>query len=127
MNFIIYNAAGEILSTGACPDEEVQAQCPPGAFIMAGDADLEADSVDVELMQVVVGGKPPPPVNMDYQAARAGAYPPVSEQLDMLWKAMDESPGKRLEPFYGLIKAIKTAYPKDNSVAPGSVIIYRTE
>lgn len=127
MKFIIYNSDGQILSTGECPPGEMQAQCPPGALIMEGEANLLADAVNVQLAQVVPGGRPPPPVDMDYRKARASLYPPMSEQMDMLWKAMDASQSHRLEPFYGLIKAVKDAYPKDNSVVPGSVIIYPAE
>jgi len=39
-------------------------------------------------------------------------YPPLAEQLDMLWHAMEQDPTKRLEPFYSSIKDIKDAYPK---------------
>lgn len=124
MKFIVYDASGEILSTGDCPEGEIDAQRPEGAFIMAGEADLLRDTVDVAERRVVAGGKPPPPVDMDYRKARATAYPPVAEQLDMLWAGMDANPSKRIEPFYSYIKAVKESYPKDDSVAPGSVIIY---
>ena len=46
------------------------------------------------------------------QAKRAAAYPPIEEQLDMLWHAMASDSKKRLEPFYSAIKAIKDRYPK---------------
>jgi hypothetical protein len=46
------------------------------------------------------------------QAKRAAAYPPIEEQLDMLWHAMASDLTKRLEPFYSTIKAIKDRYPK---------------
>jgi hypothetical protein len=47
-----------------------------------------------------------------YQRDRAVEYPPLAEQLDMLWHAMEQDPTKRLEPFYSSIKDIKDAYPK---------------
>jgi hypothetical protein len=94
---------------------------------MEGEANLLADAVDVQLAQVIPGSRPPLPVDMDYRKARASLYPPMSEQLDMLWHAMDEFHMPRVEPFYSRIKAVKDAYPKDNSVAPGSVVIYTVE
>jgi hypothetical protein len=45
----------------------------------------------------------------------------------MLWHAMDDHHLPRVEPFYSRIKAVKDAYPKDNSVVPGSVVIYTVE
>ena len=127
MKFVIYKPDGEIVGVGDCPAGELAAQCPPGCLIMEGSADISADAVDAASGLVVPGGRPAVAIDMDYRAARSAAYPPVNEQLDMIWKAMDEAPAKRLEPFYSYVKAIKDAYPKDNSVAPGSVIIYTAE
>jgi hypothetical protein len=50
--------------------------------------------------------------NKQYQRDRVKEYPPLAEQLDMLWHAMEQDPTKRLEPFYSSIKDIKDAYPK---------------
>ena len=48
----------------------------------------------------------------DYRKQRRAAYPPIQEQLDMLWKAMNENLLPRAEPFYSAIKGIKDLYPK---------------
>lgn len=48
----------------------------------------------------------------DVRATRARAYPPVEEQLDMLWKAMDSNKTPRSEPFYSTIKAVKDKHKK---------------
>lgn len=48
----------------------------------------------------------------DVRATRARAYPPVEEQLDMLWKAMDANKTPRSEPFYSTIKAVKDKHKK---------------
>lgn len=113
MNFIIYNAAGEIVSTGSCPDNEVQAQCPPDCFIIQGDADVAKDAIDPETGVVIPGGRviPPKPAPT-YDQARRVMYPRVEEQLDMLWHAMDGYHTPRIEPFYSVIKAVKDANPK---------------
>lgn len=113
MNFIIYNSAGEILSTGSCPDGEVQSQCPPDCFIVEGAADVAKDAIDPETGAVIPGGRviPPKPAPT-YDQARRAMYPRVEEQLDMLWHAMDDDPSTRVEPFYSTIKAVKDANPK---------------
>lgn len=59
----------------------------------------------------------PPIVNTiakeaEYRVQRRSAYPQIGEQLDMLWKAMDENALPRIEPFYSVIKGVKTKYPK---------------
>lgn len=48
----------------------------------------------------------------DYVQQRVNAYPEITEQLDMLWHAMDADPAKRLEPFYSSLKVIKDSSPK---------------
>jgi hypothetical protein len=48
----------------------------------------------------------------DYRKKRRSAYPSVQEQLDMLWKAMNENTLPRAEPFYSTIKGVKDLYPK---------------
>lgn len=45
-------------------------------------------------------------------ADRKAAYPAVTEQLDMLWHAMDDGTMPRIEPMYSQIKAVKAANPK---------------
>jgi hypothetical protein len=127
-HFVVHNAAGEILRAGVCQDEVLEFQATgPDEFVIEAEADVETDSVDTATGQVIAGGRPPPPVNMDYRKARVDAYPNVREQLDMLWHAMDSYHMPRVEPFYSRIKAVKEAYPKDNSVVPGSVVVYSVE
>lgn len=48
----------------------------------------------------------------DYRVQRRNRYPSTSEQLDMLWHAMDDGALPRVEPFYGRIKAVKDQHPK---------------
>lgn len=50
----------------------------------------------------------------DYQVRRAQEYPSVTEQLDMLWHAMNNGTAEKVEPFYSQIKAVKEKHPKSN-------------
>lgn len=43
---------------------------------------------------------------------RAVEYPPLEEQLDMLWHAMDRGEAPKAEPWYSAIKAVKARHPK---------------
>ena len=47
-----------------------------------------------------------------YKNQRELEYPKLSDQLDMLWHAMDADESIRIEPFYSAIKEIKDKYPK---------------
>ena len=44
--------------------------------------------------------------------ARAKEYPSVTDQMDMLWHAMDDGTLPKVEPFYSTIKAVKDSVPK---------------
>jgi hypothetical protein len=123
-HFTVYNETGEILRSGICQADMVEAQAAPGEHVIEAESDVEQDVIDPVLKKVVKGGKPPPPIDMDYRKARLEQYPPVNEQLDMLWHAMDTGVLPKIEPMYSRIKAVKAAYPKDNSVVPGSVVVY---
>ena len=71
--------------------------------------------------------QPPAPMQPDYRASRSELYPPLAEQLDMLWHAMNDGVLPIAEPFYSRIAAVKSAYPKDNSVQPGMAIVLNTD
>jgi hypothetical protein len=48
----------------------------------------------------------------DYSIQRATAYPPIGDQLDDFWHAMDNNLIPRIEPFYSQVKVVKDKYPK---------------
>jgi hypothetical protein len=123
-HFVIYNNTGEILRSGTCQDQDFELQVlTSDELIIEASADPAKDIINIQTGEVVGGGKPPPLVYIDYRTARRQAYPAISDQLDMLWHAMDNNTLTRVEPFYSRIKAVKEAYPKDNSVVPGSASI----
>ena len=43
---------------------------------------------------------------------RAREYPSVTDQLDMLWHAIDSGTLDKTSDFYTKLKAVKTKYPK---------------
>ena len=49
----------------------------------------------------------------DYRKLRKAEYPQISEQMDMLWHAMNDGQIAQSEPFYSKIKLIKDKFPKD--------------
>lgn len=47
-----------------------------------------------------------------YRERRQAEYPPLAEQLDMLWHAMDRGELPKAEPWYSTIRQVKEAQPK---------------
>lgn len=118
MDYIIYNASGEILQVGNVPEEAFHLQAQEGQFILQGSADPEKDSIDVNTKTIIKDGKPivtpvTPPVG--YAAARRAMYPNPAEQLDLLWHAMDTGQIPKAQPFFDIIKSVKDSNPKPAS------------
>ena len=55
------------------------------------------------------------PEQSDYAQQRRNAYPPIGDQLDMLWHSIDQDPQLKSKyfDFYEAIKAVKVKYPKN--------------
>lgn len=50
-----------------------------------------------------------------YQRERSASYPPISDQLDMIWHAIDQGmPLDKTSAFYQACKSIKEKFPKQN-------------
>ena len=51
----------------------------------------------------------------DYVEQRRNAYPPIGDQLDMLWHSIDQNPELKQKyfDFYEAIKQVKVKYPKN--------------
>lgn len=47
-----------------------------------------------------------------YRRQRAREYPTISDQLDMLWHAIDDGTLDKSSDFYTSLKSIKDQYPK---------------
>ena len=55
------------------------------------------------------------PEQSNYAQQRRNAYPPIGDQLDMLWHSIDQDPQLKSKyfDFYEAIKAVKVKYPKN--------------
>lgn len=51
----------------------------------------------------------------NYVLNRKKNYPPVGDQLDAIWHAMDKGVLPMVEPFYSDIKTVKDSYPKPSN------------
>ena len=122
-NYAIHNDQGEILRTVECPEEFIHLQVNEGEFYHECDARY-TDRIDIATMQVIRQDElvPPEPVIEPYMEQRRFMYPSITNQLDMLWHAMDRGEIPKADRFFNAIKVVKDAIPKDNSAAP--LIIY---
>ncbi len=72
-----------------------------------------AAPVDVQDMVFDANNKLAPSLTAaSYRTRRARAYPPIAEQLDALWHAMDDGRLAKVAAFYDPIAAVKAANPK---------------
>lgn len=97
--------------------------------IVSGPSDYKPDDTYVEYIEIL--NLTPPYTRVDvtvamvdgkcvktvtsvtsYVAERLLAYPPIGDQLDDFWHAMDDNLIPRIEPFYSQVKAVKDKYPK---------------
>ena len=55
------------------------------------------------------------PEQTQYAQQRRNDYPPIGDQLDMLWHSIDQNPKLKSEyfEFYEAIKAVKVKHPKN--------------
>ena len=55
------------------------------------------------------------PEQSNYVEQRRNAYPPIGDQLDMLWHSIDQNPELKQKyfDFYEAIKQVKVKYPKN--------------
>ena len=51
-------------------------------------------------------------LSVEYQRQRQPEYPPIGDQLDMLWHALDDGTLDKTSTFYTSLKATKDKYPK---------------
>ena len=106
-----------IIREGNCQDGYEDRLCPDGCFTVLGPSPVIGEPPTPRAKWNIKSGAwedfplaPAEQVVVD----RYQAYPPVREQLDMLWHAMDDNQIPKVEPFYSALKAVKDQYPKPN-------------
>lgn len=98
MKFYITNQAGKVLRFGDCPEDDLQYQAGVGEILNLGEPVLE----------------PPAPLfDTSWAGGRRREYPPIGDQLDALYHAMNAGIIPVVPAFYNPIKAVKDKYPKD--------------
>lgn len=83
---------------------------PPDAPHVEGLPPADGQKYKVVGDEFVIDTTPEPEPN--YRERRADAYPPVANQLDALWHAMDAGLIPIVPAFYDPIRAVKDAIPK---------------
>ena len=110
--FIHLDANGHIIGTSSAPDSADAGDDPLTKEVHVPDGvRVSAYSHSyVNGMLVPVPSRTPqaPP----YTDRRRDAYPPIGEQLDALWHAMDAGHIPKVAAFYDPIATVKAAHPK---------------
>ena len=113
MRFIVHDVIGNILRTGQCPDDHLALQPHEGETaiedVWDGSDDRKHLIIDGERVEFTPDSAPPPTVAVQ----RAMAYPPIGDQLDALWHAMDDGTLPMVSLFYDPIKLVKINLPKE--------------
>ena len=73
----------------------------------AGAFDKDGNKVEIDITRVNAWVNP-----NAYKHQRSSEYPVLSDQLDMLWHAIDSGTLDKTSDFYTTLKAVKTKYPK---------------
>ncbi len=112
MNFLVIDATGLILRKGSCPDSMLAQQARAGQTAIEdtweGTSDLVHKIVNSERVEFTPEPASAPPI----AAQREAVYPPIGDQIDALWHAMDEGLLPKVPAFYDPIKAVKSKLPK---------------
>lgn len=125
MRYTIYAAdTGQIKRLVECPEDMAGMQVGEGEVLLEGSPSFTGPGY-IQSGQFVSAGTQPSPhhyfdfnvrqwieVERSYIDKRIPEYPPIGDQLDALWHAMDQNTLPRIEPFYSQIKAVKDRYPK---------------
>ena len=93
------------------------------------DAKFYIDGDDLDSIKWLEGTTPIPKADIEakmnemanepeqsaYAEQRRNAYPPIGDQLDMLWHSIDQNPELKQKyfDFYEAIKQVKVKYPKN--------------
>lgn len=102
--FTVFDAGGNIIRSGSCPENEVVHQAGAGETVIVGHSDPAADRVDVMSGAIVRGEKP---TRADQPPMQRPLGLSAEQQLDLLWQAMDAGTFPKAEPFYSALKAAK--------------------
>lgn len=106
-HFIIYDNTGKILRTGNVPEEFLNAQVSEGEFLLQGEADCLKDAVDPITRTIIKDGNPNPTFNPVPDIPTPTGLS-TTQQLDLLWQAMDSGTFPKAEPFYSAVKASRS-------------------
>ncbi len=108
----LYAAANGVASVDFSSDVILQDDSNgKGAYIKEWNLDI-AKPTDVQLASYETAGNAEELLKANL-AKRV--YPPIGEQLDMLWHSIDQNPALKSQyfDFYEAIKAVKVKFPKN--------------
>lgn len=102
---------GDILRSGVCQDHMVSKQAE------AGESSIELETDATQMIDLIslqpVPKQIPEAVEESYLMRRLREYPPIGDQLDVLWKEMRNLPlTAEADAMLKRIQAVKERHPK---------------
>lgn len=110
LNYFVIDAIGKVLKRGICHESTIQSQAGEGQAVIVGECPPNHD-IDMVTGEFVAR-ESPQPAEPTYREKRAENYPPIVDQLDALWHAMDDGLIPKAPAFFDAIAAVKQQYPK---------------
>lgn len=127
--FAIYDDTGTIIQVMQIDPHMIAAQLKPGQFYKESATVEPQDRIDVATGAVIMEPIVPDEVEVlptlprpEYVEQRISLYPPIQEQLDMLWHAMNADQIPKATQFFDRIAAVKAAVPVGSTIAPVTII-----
>lgn len=115
MNFTVYDPKdGAIKRTGICQQHMYEHQAQAGEAVAPFHADQTTQRIDLATLKPVPIGRAHVARDpFEYQLRRLKEYPPIGEQLDVIWKQLESLPRTaECEAMLKTIKAVKARHPK---------------
>ena len=104
INYFVTDKTGLVVKSGSTQESHLDDNRVDGTLHM-GTAPLGQ-------YKYIDGKFVPCEIEVSYRESRSLAYPSQTEQLDMLWHAMESGEFPKAEPFYSSIKMVKEKFPK---------------
>lgn len=128
MDFTIYDSTtGVIKRIVSCQPGRVDNQIGPGESLYPAklsDQDMVNPVTGVAIKGAIQAIPQSAPIPLpDYVTQRMAAYPPVNQQLEWIWEAMDANLLPRIEPLYSQVKAVRELYPKTLDDVPQGPVV----
>ena len=127
--YAIFNNNGDIDQVVQVDAHMIEAQLKPGQRFVESSTVQPQDRIDLDTLTVIMEPEVADEVQQlpvlpvpEYVEQRISLYPPIQEQLDMLWHAMNTDQIPKATQFFDRIAAVKAAVPVGVGAVPVTIL-----